>query len=210
MRRAGVGLSLARIALRATMRRENGRRLLLTISRSSRSRVAASSSVKSINSSTRSFTALFLGTLPSEAGFARYGAQPTPPHRGSGTPSFHGRGFRLRPVPEPLGIDIDSRRNHPVDLPRDRELVARIMWVQPIFCGRSSLCLGLTVLCQPCFLGTGRGRLLGRPHHSSIGQCQARRIFRWSALRCPGVIESISRSARPMLSLGAMAVDRAL
>ena len=118
MRRAGVGLSLARIALRATTCRENGRRLLLTISRSSRSRAAASSAVKSINSSTRSFTALFLGTFPSEVGFARYSAQAVPSHRRSGTLTFHGRGLHIGPLPKPPRIDVDGRGDHPVDLER--------------------------------------------------------------------------------------------
>ena len=38
---------------------------------------------------------------------------------------------RLRPVPEPLGIDVDRRRNYPVDLARHREPVIARYWAQP-------------------------------------------------------------------------------
>jgi hypothetical protein len=38
---------------------------------------------------------------------------------------------RIRTVPEPSRIDVDRRRDHPVDLTRDREFVAGRIRIQP-------------------------------------------------------------------------------
>src|SRR5262249_23918554 len=65
-----------------------------------------------------SLTALFLGTFPSEVGFARYGAQAAPSHRRSGTLTFNGRGLHIGHLPNPRRIDVDGGGDIPVDLER--------------------------------------------------------------------------------------------
>src|SRR6267142_1399669 len=72
------------------------------------------------------------GRRPSKglrAHFTRATCPCLPPYRPAGCHSGNRAAIsagvsRIRPVPEPPGIDVDRRRDHPVDLTRYRELVA--------------------------------------------------------------------------------------